>query len=237
MKKKYLSAVSLLVLLVSINSPLTYADIVLTSFSPSEYLGGDSASIALMRTNLGLDDFLVEDFASLTLPTGRLQFTGVGGVISENGHSWGQTGTGFVSCFTDPTTSFTVSVAGGTSLLGIGFSAFESGTVGSMTFISVDGGAPIPLDATTLPSFSFSSTIRNGYMVLKTNDGSLFENVEFTSLGTGDGYQIDYIAYTAVPEPSQIFMFFVVATTLALIRIRSPQNNTMHQSPRSAALN
>jgi hypothetical protein len=74
-------------------------------------------------------------------------------------------------------------------------------------------------------------------MVLKTNDGSLFENVEFTSLGTGDGYQIDYIAYTAVPEPSQIFMFFVVATTLALIRIRSPQNNTMHQSPRSAALN
>lgn len=234
MKKKYLSVGALLVLFLSVSAPFSYADIVVTGFTPSEYLGGDSASIALMRTTLGLDDLLIEDFASLTLPTGRLQITGpgVGSLVLENGNSWGQTGTRFLGCFTDPTTSFTLSVTGGTTALGIGFSSLELDAVDYTTFISVDGGVPILLDAATLPSFSFSSTVRNGYMVLTTNDGSLFENVKFTTSGTGDGYQIDYIAYSAVPEPNAFSLLLLMAPAFALIRVRSPQNNRVHPSTR-----
>jgi hypothetical protein len=183
---------------------------VIQGFAPTEYLGGTPSDLAVMRQNLGVNGLSIEDFDTSTLPSGPLTFSGSGinGVIPENGNSWGQTGTGFLGVTTTTTNPVMIQIAGGTSILGIGFSAFESGTGGALTSISINGGSLIPLDSATLPQFVFSYGIRNGYLEIKAGPGDpMITRVDLIQTGAPDGYQLDYLAFGAVPEPASFSLF------------------------------
>ena len=177
---------------------------ILRDFSRTNYLGGSPSSLATMCTNLGINGLTIEDFRDLQIPNGILKFSGAGviDVVPENGNSWGETGTGFLRVTNDTTRPATIEIQGGTPILGIGFSAFESGTQGSLTWMSINGGSLVPLNSTTLPSFSFSATIRNGYLVIEAGPGDpLIQRVDFVQTSGGDGYQFDYIAFASPVSP------------------------------------
>jgi hypothetical protein len=200
------------------------ATYIVTGFSPNNYLGGSPAALATMRANLGLSAMVIEDFVNLTLPTERLLISGSGviDVVSENGNSWGRSGTGFLRLITSVLDSASIEILGGTSAFGMGFSALESGTLGALTSLSINGGAPIPLNSTTLPQFSFSFGIRNGYLLISAGPSDpLIQRIDLIQTGNRDGYQIDYLATSAtVPEPTTLGLIALGLFTMPLLRRR-----------------
>lgn len=180
----------------------------ITGYPPTEYQGGNPTNLAAMRTSLGIDSFIIEDFDELRLPDeGRLHFSGVTDVILENGNSWGETGTGFARINAPANFSVVIQIDGGTPVLGIGFSAFESGIASLATYVSINDETPTLLNSSTLPAFIFSAGIRNGYLIIEAQGSNSIERVELSQTGGLDGYQIDYLAYsggTNLPPNSSI---------------------------------
>ncbi|MBX9628568.1 MAG: PEP-CTERM sorting domain-containing protein [Gemmataceae bacterium] len=200
----------LVIALLVAGSSAADAGYTIQDFAASEYLGGTPAQLAVMNANLGIAGLMIEDFTGPTIPTGVLSFTGSGviDVVPQGSNGWGLSSSNFLRITTPPTQSASILINGGTPVLGIGFSAFESGTSGSLTSLSINGEAPIELTAATLPNFSFTFTFRNGYLVITADQGDpLIESIKFTTSGNPDGYQFDYIAYVApaaVPEPTSV---------------------------------
>lgn len=203
MKTKVLACVLGGALVLSISAS-TMASYTLRGFAPTQYLGSTPADLATMRVNLGIDRLMIEDFRGLTHSAGAMSFSGpgVGSIMLEDGNSWGEVGTGFLNFHTDSARPAAIEISGGTALLGIGFSAFESGIAGVLTSVVINGGEPIPLNSATLPSFTFSRNIRNGYLVIEPGPADqLVQRVDFVHTGTWDSYFLDYIAYSPSPIP------------------------------------
>lgn len=203
------------------------AQFTLTTFSPNQYTGGNAAELDQMRTNLGIQGLIIEDFHDLSVSPGRLTISVTSGavknIISENGDSWGSTGSGFmgVSLYQATGAKLTISVQGGTRKFGLGFNALASGTQRPLTAIAINGGAPIAMNSTSLPAFQFHDGPRNGYLVIEAPvDGPLIQQVELSQVSESASFFIDYLAYgeggSVVPANPTIAPAFVFKFQSAL---------------------
>jgi hypothetical protein len=211
---------SLLSALFLSSSSIGLAQFNLTGFAPSQYTGGNATAIDQMRINLGIQFLIIEDFVGLNISPGRLAISGADdpAIVAGDSNSWGATGTGFMRVALSQATGnkLTITVQGGTRKLGLGFSALASGTGDDLTAIAINGGAPVAMNATTLPAFQFRDTFRNGYLIIEAPvGGPLIQQVELSQVSSLDAFQIDFIAYgegEAVPAnpmlaPAVLFKF------------------------------
>ena len=105
-----------------------------------------------------------------------------------------------------------MTISGGATKVGIGTSAWEAASD-----LLINDQFPIRLDSSSLPNFAFSSTIRNGYMIIEPEAGDpLITSLKFNTLST-DGYFFDYVAI--VPEPTTFVILAIGGAAILRRRV------------------
>ena len=198
---KHYDRIILLTALVWVALAANASAYIVTDFSRLNYLGGSASDLERMEATFGISGMVIEDFADSTINE-RLSITGAGShgwVLTSPPHQqWGATGTGAFRNYTQETI---INISGGTSILGLGFSALETSSQ-----LLINGEAYGGFKG--FSNFHYSTKIRNGYLKIEAEPGD--ETITSISFRTSkrDGYDIDYIAFDShpVPIPSSLLL-------------------------------
>jgi hypothetical protein len=200
MKPKIILSLVFIIAIVGTQEAHTYRFI---DFGADEYIGSDEKSLQRMRTNLGIDGWIIEDFDDATFIPG-LTMSGNGALGLSAVNYWGATGTGSYIFITKDDVTASINIEGGTSKIGIGFERLEYDASKYVTELSLNEGATI-IDFTpeNFPNFIFA-VAKTGYLIIEVEPGDeLISSMHFRTKGNPsdriidrnwDRYWLDYVA-------------------------------------------